>query len=174
MPVPRPLPRTVKIAKAETKQDTLSIRAEIESLFALGTAPQTQETILANTDPNVRTAEMGSAFIYSALVFVLLAFILVQTLLNNKMILSFKKDLTNLAKMKSDFIKLGNLLQTFTANTKKNSDDADMRVFNPTDTQVLISTKELRRLRSLERIYQDNAENLIDEKTSLLEIGKGK
>lgn len=105
-------------------------------------------------------------------VFVLLGFILVDRLIFNRTILSFKKDLKELAKMKGDFVKLATLLQTAMMNRSfipsKNIENGG-RPFNPTDTQILVPQKELRRLKALERVYQDNVEAMTERKTNLLE-----
>lgn len=173
VPVPRPM------AKEDNKQDVpttegfgdADIRAEVDSIFFADSVATAQiiatneKTLTERTD-----AGMGNEQFYfvSALVliFVLLGVILFERILANKTLLSLTKDVKDLAKMRGDLSRLATLVQGVVFNEKntENGEEKPRRSFNATKTSVLVEAGELRRLRALERIYQDNVEGLIESK----------
>lgn len=142
-----------------SKMDTLNqhIRAEIESLFAAQIPEQT------------RTVAMENQYFYflAIIILILLGFILYDRHQVNKTIMSFKNDLKELAKMKSDFSRLTALMQEI-KNQRRVSRMPSIEVETPmkrfSETQAVVSVDELQRLQAYKRLYQEDVENLIEKK----------
>lgn len=106
-------------------------------------------------------------YFLAIIILILLGFILYDRHQVNKTIMSFKNDLKELAKMKSDFSRLTALMQEI-KNQRRVSRMPSIEVETPmkrfSETQAVVSVDELQRLQAYKRLYQEDVENLIEKK----------
>lgn len=161
IPIPHPSARAKPTIVAKDsmtspiQSSTDPVRVIVQDSFVI---TKTETLVAKQFAPSVEKSMPSMSDIF---VIVLLLFILVERFFLNRLSIASKKDISDIRKeisqMKSEFAKLSTVLGAFIMNVnfKREGDKlmAESKL-KESDTQIMVSAKEMRRLREIEKESQ--------------------